>query len=142
MERPSISTSHHVVQEESEQLRITSTTSLWSNPAMRFSFDRPETKASHGDSGGGHNPHDTEESSSSIECQLTGCDDDVSEDGENYKCKLQDTRSMFQKARQLLHKNSLYRIAVYLYAERKLVLFFWIHFVSTMIIWGELLGSF
>ena len=47
-------------------------------------------------------------------------------------------QAVFKKARQLMNPSPLYRWIMYLYAERKLVVFFGIHFVSTMIIWGKL----
>jgi hypothetical protein len=45
-------------------------------------------------------------------------------------------QALFKKARQLLNTGCFYRSIMQLYAERKLVVFFGIHFVSTMIIWG------
>jgi superfamily II DNA helicase RecQ len=45
-------------------------------------------------------------------------------------------RDLFEKARQFLSPSAFYRFIVYLYAERKLVVFFWIHFVGTMVVWG------
>jgi hypothetical protein len=47
-------------------------------------------------------------------------------------------QALFKKARQFINPSPLYRWIMYLYAERKLVVFFGIHFVSTMIIWGKL----
>ena len=46
-------------------------------------------------------------------------------------------KAVFRKARQLLDMGAIYRLVVYIYAERKLLVFFGIHFVSTMIIWGK-----
>jgi len=37
----------------------------------------------------------------------------------------------------LLRPTSLFRWITYLYAERKLVVFFWVHFVTTIVIWGK-----
>lgn len=44
-------------------------------------------------------------------------------------------RRLFDKAYVYLNPSSLFRFVVYLYAERKLVVFFWIHFMATMVIW-------
>jgi hypothetical protein len=46
-------------------------------------------------------------------------------------------RDLFEKARQFLSPSAFYRVIVYLYAERKLMVFFWIHFVGTMVVWGK-----
>jgi hypothetical protein len=48
----------------------------------------------------------------------------------------EEERAVFQKARHYLLPGPFYRAIVHLYAERKLLVFFWIHFVSTMIVWG------
>lgn len=45
--------------------------------------------------------------------------------------------AVFKKARQLLNPSLFYRTIVYLFAERKMVVFFGIHLVSTLIIWGK-----
>ncbi|CAJ1961984.1 unnamed protein product [Cylindrotheca closterium] len=47
------------------------------------------------------------------------------------------TRSLFQKAGQLLPPSKVYHLITYLYAERKLMVFFLVHFVSTLIIWSH-----
>jgi hypothetical protein len=49
----------------------------------------------------------------------------------------EEERAIFQKARHYLLPGPFYRAIVYLYAERKLLVFFWIHFISTMVIWGK-----
>jgi predicted ferric reductase len=48
-----------------------------------------------------------------------------------------DTRALFQKARQLLCPTRFYRQVTYLYAERKLMVFFLVHLVSTLIVWSH-----
>ena len=50
---------------------------------------------------------------------------------------MQEERVIFEKARQFLKPGPFFRFVTYLYAERKLVVFFLIHFMCTMIIWGE-----
>lgn len=47
------------------------------------------------------------------------------------------THGLFKKARQFLDPSNFYRTIMYLFAERKLIVFFGIHFVSTMIVWSE-----
>jgi hypothetical protein len=44
---------------------------------------------------------------------------------------------VFEKARQLLRHKRVFRLATYLYAERTLFVFFWVHFMSTIIVWGK-----
>ena len=51
--------------------------------------------------------------------------------------KRQIEKAVFSKARQLLDMGKMYRSVVYIYAERKLLVFFGIHFMATMIIWGK-----
>ena len=46
-------------------------------------------------------------------------------------------KSVFRKARQLLDMGNFYRGIIYIYAERKLLVFFGIHFMATMIVWGK-----
>ena len=43
---------------------------------------------------------------------------------------------IFRKARQYLNPGPLYRYFVYLFAERKLLVFFWAHLMSTLVVWG------
>ena len=50
---------------------------------------------------------------------------------------MQDEREIFDKARQCLKPGPFFRFVTYLYAERKLIVFFLIHFMCTIIIWGE-----
>jgi hypothetical protein len=50
--------------------------------------------------------------------------------------KREEGRYIFEKAREYLNPGRFFRLVVRLYAERKLLVFFWIHFVSTMVIWG------
>lgn len=51
------------------------------------------------------------------------------------KAMREEEREFFQKARKCLAPGALFRNIVRLYAERKLIVFFWIHFTSTMIVW-------
>ena len=46
-------------------------------------------------------------------------------------------RCLFDKANHYIQPGPLFRSVVRLYAERKLLVFFFIHFMSTMIIWCE-----
>ena len=51
------------------------------------------------------------------------------------KTSKESERSVFQKARQYLNPGPSFRLTTYLYAERKLLIFFLVHFVCTMVIW-------
>ncbi|CAB9516820.1 oxidase homolog protein [Seminavis robusta] len=44
-------------------------------------------------------------------------------------------QELFARARSYLNLGRCYRIFTFLFAERKLVVFFWVHFMCTMIIW-------
>jgi hypothetical protein len=44
---------------------------------------------------------------------------------------------LFEKARELLKPGRLSRFVTYLYAERKLLVFFLVHFICTIIIWSK-----
>jgi hypothetical protein len=46
-------------------------------------------------------------------------------------------RAIFEKARRYLLPGPFYRTIVHLYAERKLLVFFWVHFISTIVVWGK-----
>jgi hypothetical protein len=46
-------------------------------------------------------------------------------------------RDLFKKSYEYIKPGPFFRFAVNFYAERKLLVFFWIHFVLTMIIWGK-----
>ncbi|CAJ1964502.1 unnamed protein product [Cylindrotheca closterium] len=46
-------------------------------------------------------------------------------------------KELFQKARILLNPSAFLRSATYLYAERKLLVFFLVHFVCTLVIWAH-----
>jgi hypothetical protein len=46
-------------------------------------------------------------------------------------------RVIFNAAHRLLRPGAFYRYVIYLYAERKLMVAFSIHFIATIIIWGE-----
>jgi hypothetical protein len=56
--------------------------------------------------------------------------------------KREEGRRIFEKASQYVNPGRFFRLVVHLYAERKLLVFFWIHFVSTMVIWGTLRFAF
>lgn len=47
----------------------------------------------------------------------------------------QDDREIFEKARNNLNPSRFFRWIVYIYAQRKLNIFFCIHFVSTVVVW-------
>lgn len=51
-------------------------------------------------------------------------------------CETQ-VKCLFQKAYEYLSPGCTFRSTVYLYAERKLLVFFLIHFACTMIIWSK-----
>jgi hypothetical protein len=53
-----------------------------------------------------------------------------------------DEKIVFEKARQYLRPGVLFRFVTYLYAERKLLTFLWIHFVCTLIVWSKCLEAF
>ena len=44
-------------------------------------------------------------------------------------------RAVFEKARNLLNPSRFFRWIIYLYAQRKMNIFFFIHFASTIVIW-------
>lgn len=46
-------------------------------------------------------------------------------------------KDLFDKARQYLNPGPLFRFFTYLYAERKLLTFFWVHFIATLVVWGH-----
>jgi hypothetical protein len=46
-------------------------------------------------------------------------------------------RDLFKKSYEYIRPGPFFRFAVNFYAERKLLVFFWIHFITTMIIWGK-----
>ena len=47
-------------------------------------------------------------------------------------------RSLLGNAFMYLKPGSIFRYVTYLYAERKLLVLFWAHFVSALIIWGKI----
>ena len=77
------------------------------------------------------------ESSRTHFTQYTNDGTDGSDDG-----KREQEREIFAKAREYLNPGRMFRLFVRLYAERKLLVFFFLHFVSTMVIWGTCLLSF
>lgn len=46
-------------------------------------------------------------------------------------------KETFGKAREFLRPGPFFRLCTYLYAERKLFVFFFVHFMCTMIVWCE-----
>lgn len=67
--------------------------------------------------------NDTESSSDSSTSSISGKDSS------------QDDRAVFEKARNLLNPSRFFRWVTYLYAQRKMNIFFFIHFTSTIVIW-------
>jgi hypothetical protein len=57
--------------------------------------------------------------------------------GSSIASSIDTTADLFNRTRLLLNPSAFYRKMMYLYAERKLVVFFGIHFVSTMIVWSK-----
>ena len=49
----------------------------------------------------------------------------------------EEERKYFQKARECLAPGSIFRRVVHFYAERKLMVFFWIHLASTLVVWAH-----
>lgn len=47
-------------------------------------------------------------------------------------------KEIFERARHYLNLGPAYRIFTHLFAERKLLIFFWVHFICTIVIWGKL----
>ena len=58
-------------------------------------------------------------------------DDELFNDEES----VSEVKNLFHKARLILCPTKFYHQITYLYAERKLMVFFLVHFVSTMIVW-------
>lgn len=50
-------------------------------------------------------------------------------------------RDIFDKARQYLNPGPVLRYAIYLFSERKLLTFFLVHFVCTLVVFGRLTKS-
>ena len=69
----------------------------------------------------------------------TRTSDDNSEEGDNDTDETDSSnssnQSVFRKARKHLNPSGFFRWIIYLYAQRKLNIFFFIHFTSTMVIW-------
>ena len=59
------------------------------------------------------------------------------DDSSNATDKIEAERAVFKKARKYLKPGPFYEKIVHLYAERKLLVFFWVHFMGTMVIWGK-----
>jgi hypothetical protein len=78
-----------------------------------------------------------EESEKTLKVDNYETDTDPSTDGDTDDEDTSGVEELFQKARHLLCPSTFYRHITYLYAERKLVVFFLVHFVSTLIIWCE-----
>ena len=45
-------------------------------------------------------------------------------------------KELFQKARQYLNPGRFFRLVTFLFAERKLLTFFWVHAIATLVVWG------
>ena len=140
-----------------------------SNPSLEMEFVENQKQAGEGGEEvcSSTNSESSLSGDDGIECQITGRSNvDHQNRGRNFQDQTQqqvdegiyfynedidnkrqiykdDTRRMFQNAKAMLdnQKQSSYffRWFVYLYAERKLVVLFWIHFICTMIIWCKLL---
>lgn len=50
---------------------------------------------------------------------------------------IEQEKMIFDKARQYLTPGIFFRFFTYLYSERKLLVFFWIHFMCTMTVWSK-----
>jgi hypothetical protein len=50
---------------------------------------------------------------------------------------LEEEREIFHKAREYLHPSFFFRFIIQLYAQRKMNVFFLVHFMSTMVIWAH-----
>jgi hypothetical protein len=60
---------------------------------------------------------------------------EVSSDLTSATAVKEEERLFFQKARDCLAPGALFRYIIHFYTERKIVIFFWIHFATTLIIW-------
>lgn len=63
--------------------------------------------------------------------------DDSEQDRRLCSEKAAEEKALFDKARQYLNPGIYFRFFTYLYAERKLLTFFWVHFIATMTVWGK-----
>jgi hypothetical protein len=61
----------------------------------------------------------------------------TSDSDDEFDDKCDSMRDLFKKSYEYIRPGPIFRFAVNFYAERKLFVFFWIHFVATMIIWGK-----
>jgi hypothetical protein len=71
-----------------------------------------------------------EEEFANISPQTSASDDESDENCDSM-------RELFKKSYEYIKPGPFFRFVVNFYAERKLFVFFWIHFVTTMIIWGK-----
>jgi hypothetical protein len=78
-----------------------------------------------------------EESENTLKVDKYERDTNPSTDGDTDDADTSGVEELFQKARHMLCPSTCYKHITYLYAERKLVVFFLVHFVSTLIIWCE-----
>jgi len=82
-------------------------------------------------------PSSSRDSDDSAEIGLSAADSSSS-DSMNFGSTGPETiRSLFDSAYVFLNPSSMFRFVVYLYAERKLLVLYWAHFLSTMIIWSK-----
>lgn len=82
---------------------------------------------------------DTEDSSASmklIDHQSSDGNDDNS-NNEAEKLEWQEEVSVFDKAREYLRPSFFFRWVISMYAQRKMVVFFLIHMMSTLVIWAH-----
>ena len=94
-----------------------------------------ETSVDDGDSGSDHSSHGIVGAGAGRAIGLKHTTSATTAPTVNNKRQIE--KAVFSKARQLLDMGKMYRSAVYIYAERKLLVFFGIHFMATMIIWGK-----
>lgn len=62
-------------------------------------------------------------------------DSTYSDDG--FETAYDSTRNLFEAAKTYLKPGRLFRSTSYLYAERKIAVFFLVHLVGTLIVWGK-----
>jgi hypothetical protein len=102
------------------------------------SMDRVRRVHQHGHVDNGIEVTDDEARSfdSSDDSGATSCSQ-ISSEGVHEEGRRGEERAFFQKARRYLLPGPFYRTIIHLYAERKLLVFFWVHFISTMVVWGK-----
>lgn len=53
----------------------------------------------------------------------------------------EDELAFFRKAKELVRPGRLFRFVTSVYADRKLLVFLWIHCVCTLVVWGESISA-